>query len=95
MSRVPLVRNKTVGAAAPTGTATLIVAANKHRYQLHIKNNHATVVMYVGNSSSVSTATGYPLAAAGGEIVDIDSTDAWWGIMASAVTGDARYIEVA
>lgn len=94
MSRVPIVRSKTVAAVAPTATASQIVAANKHRHQLHIKNNHASAVMYLGKDATVTTSNGYPLAA-GGELVDLDSTDAWFAIMPATVTGDARYIEVA
>ena len=78
-------------AVACAATATLLIAADTKRRAVVVKNNHASVVMYIGNSD-VATATGFPLAA-GESFTDADCTTALYGIMASG-TGDARVYAV-
>ncbi len=82
-------------------TATKIVAANKHRVEVRVKNNSA-VVVYLGSNSSVTTSNGYPLAS-GDEWEEYH--DASWGDrdgtfytgdifgIVAAGTADTRYWE--
>ena len=46
-----------------TDTATLIIPANVRRASFYILNNGLNQ-MYIGENSSITTATGFPLAAA-------------------------------
>jgi len=80
-----------ITAAAPTTSATLLIAANAARIVLEIFNNSAAV-LFVSPSAGVTIANGIPIPAAG-VYKDEASTGAWYGVMAS-ITGDARMNEI-
>lgn len=82
---------KTPFAVTITTVATQIRAANGLRRTLSLRNNGVATV-YLGNSSAVTTSTGYPLET--GDAVDEDqSGDAWWGIVVGPGSGDIRGVE--
>jgi hypothetical protein len=82
--------------AVSVSTAAVALSTLKTRSGLVIRNNSANTI-YLGNSSSVTTATGFPLLAS--EVMeDNDSYDTrsgivddWYAIAASA--SDVRVIE--
>jgi len=74
-----------------TTTAALVAAANATRTKIAIANNGAAVV-YIGKASTVTTSTGYPIAA-NGSFVDTEYTGAIYAIVASG-TADLRVWEV-
>ena len=82
---------KTFTTAAPTTSATLLLAANGSRQSALLSNNGSQTV-YVGKNSSVTTSNGVPIPA-GSSLTDKSSRDAWYGITASG-TGDMRICEV-
>lgn len=60
----------------------LIAAGVKDRLRLH---NRGTDEVYLGNTSGVTSATGFPLLA--GQYLDLDGTSqAWYGICATGET---------
>lgn len=69
---------------ALTTTAAVVVAASNTSSIVKIKNNHATIVVFVGKAG-VTSATGYRLAAAGGEVTleFADETPAIYAVGAS------------
>lgn len=75
-----------------TTGATSIQVLNANRNSIAIANE-GSVTVFVGVDSSVTTANGFPIPA-GGSLSDDQSTDAWFGIVASG-TADVRVIEVA
>src|SRR5690348_3684526 len=84
--------SKSEPTSVSVGTAaTLILAANANRYSANIVNNGSQTV-YLGKDNTVTTANGFPLAA-GEELEDRETTDAWYGIVASG-TADVRPVEV-
>ena len=88
-----LTGSKTQTAAAPTdASATEVLAANAGRKSALIVN-YSTGTVFVG-PSGITTATGTPLAA-GASLADDASTDAWYAICDTGVTGDLRITEVA
>jgi len=80
---------KAVSAVTVATTATLLAPANGDRVSIAIINNGG-VTLYVGGSG-VTAATGVPIPA-GAALADSDSTDAYYGIVASG-TVDARVLE--
>jgi hypothetical protein len=74
----------------PTGTATLIVNVNANRAGLLIYNA-GSVVVYIGQSSSVTTSNGIPLAV-NASLEDTRSKDSWYAITDGG-TGNLRVIE--
>jgi hypothetical protein len=78
--------------AAPTTSATLVLAANTSRKTATIYNN-GSVTVYLGKDATVTTANGLPLPV-GATLEDDSTTSAWYGITASG-TGDLRIVEVA
>jgi len=82
----------TVAQTSLSTTAAQIVASNTSRKGLVIKNIDSAIVVYLGTSSGVTSANGYPLSA--GESVTLSaSTSAWYGIAASS-TPKVAAIEV-
>lgn len=73
-----------------TTVATLILAANGSRAVANIANVSSQTV-YMGRDATVTTANGWPLAA-GSNLEDRETTDAWYGIVA-ATTADVRPLE--
>jgi hypothetical protein len=82
---------KSTAAVAPTSTALLALAANTSRLNAVLYNNGVQTI-YLGVDNTVTTSTGQPLAP-GCALYDSDSSDAWYGIVASG-TGDLRVTEV-
>lgn len=72
-------------------TATLIVAAQSRRIGILMANASGQTTIYVGSDDTVTVNNGIPIAA-GGNLSDIESYDAWWGIVAAASQGDLRII---
>lgn len=91
-NRVRIRRPVTATAVATSTSAGLVVAENLNRNRLHIKNADGAIVIYIGPTSGVSAANGYPLAP-GAEFIDVDSTSAWYAIAASG-TPSLRTLEV-
>jgi hypothetical protein len=77
-------------AAAPTTAATLIIAASSRR-TLTLYNN-GSVVVYIGGAT-VTSSTGFPIAAGVELAIDDPTTNAIYGITASG-TGDIRYLAI-
>lgn len=75
---VPFVGPASAFAVAVTNAATLISAAQPDRASIMVANNDPALVLYVGFTSGVTTATGFPIAP--GEA-------AWWAANTSAVYG--------
>jgi hypothetical protein len=82
---------KTFAVVPVSTTATLIAAANGRRASLRIQNT-GTVPVYLGGDDTVTPLTGYRLAA-GAEVLDGESKDAWYGIV-PAGTSEVRICEV-
>lgn len=59
----------------------LISAANESRSRILVKNTDASIVVYVGEATGVTSSTGFPLAA--GESVALYTTAAVYAIAAS------------
>lgn len=76
-------RAATVKQTSLNGTAAQIVAANANRASLIIENQDATNPVFLGTSAGVLTTTGIKLAA-GASLTLSSSSDAWFGITASA-----------
>lgn len=72
-------------------SATLLRAANSGRSSLLLKNTHATNILYLGDTSSVSTGNGFPIGA--GESILVPTKGAVYGIASGAST-DVRFFEV-
>ena len=77
---------------APTGTAASVVAVNANRASLLIYNA-GSVIVYLGQSNSVTTANGVPLLP-NASLEDTESKDSWYAITGGS-TGDLRVIETA
>jgi hypothetical protein len=86
-------RGKTVTptTAAPTGTQTLLLAANVARISATFVNA-GSVTVYIGPTSAVTTSTGMPIIA-NGFFTDDSSTSAWYGVTTGSA-GDMRMAEV-
>ena len=82
----------TFSTVAPNGTATSVAAVNANRASLLIYNA-GSVIVYLGQSSAVTTGTGIPLLPYG-SIEDTESKDSWYAI-AGGSTGDLRVVETA
>jgi len=67
------------GQATVTGTATLIVAANRDRSGITITNTGSTIVYLIENTSG-TTATGHYLAGSAGASMSFATTEAIYGI---------------
>lgn len=76
-------------AAAPTSTATLILAASVGRSTVLLFNNGNQTV-FLGRDSTVLTTTGWPLKP--GERLELVGVDGIYGITSTG-TGDVRSIE--
>jgi hypothetical protein len=88
--------NKRFYGVSVENTATLL-NEEKYRVGLTIKNNSA-VTVYLGNTSAVTIATGYPLLV-GEQLSDPDTyssrkgiTEPWYAIVATG-TADVRVVE--
>lgn len=81
----------TVGQNALSVTAESVLAANANRIYAEVKNTDASVAMYVGKDNTVSSTTGF-LLAAGESLGFEDYTGAIWMIAAS-VTPTVSFIE--
>lgn len=82
----------TVSSGAPTASAASMLAANASR-KVALIRNAGTMTVYLGTSSGVTTANGFPLEP-GETFVDDATVSEWFGIVASG-TGALRVIEVA
>lgn len=69
----------TTGQATVTGTATLIVAADRARSGITITNTGTTVV-YLGENNTVLTTTGHYLPGSAGASQSFSTTGAIYGI---------------
>ena len=67
-----------------------VLAANPRRVSATIANNSGTITLFIGSDATVTTGNGMPIPP-GGTFTDDASTDAWYGVAASAV--DVRVIE--
>jgi hypothetical protein len=65
-------------------TATLIAAARPGRDTIIIANVTGTQQVYIGNSASVTAATGFLLPASIGASIAVDCTSAVYGIAVTA-----------
>ena len=76
------------------GTAALIVAGRPTRKGLRVQHVHATQILYLGSSSSVTTSNGLKVAA-GGDTGDLlmNFNGPLYGIASGADT-DVRVFEV-
>lgn len=83
---------RTHTSAAPTTSATSLLAANTSRI-VAVLQNAGTIDVFIG-ASGVTTSNGLLLQANGARYVDDESSDEWFGITASG-TGDIRVMEVA
>lgn len=88
---------KTVGspliAASQVVTSTVAaqaLSARATRRKVYVKNIDASVVIYIGHDNTVSSTTGFALAA--GAVVELDTAAAIWAISAS-VTPRLSFIE--
>jgi len=84
-----------VTAAVSVGTTpTLIIPVNARRTSFYLLNN-GTNEMYIGENSSVTVATGFPLAAAS-QVSEDEGSNVYkgdiYGIVAAG-TEEARYWE--
>lgn len=79
------------GTVAVAATATLIVAARSRRESVVIQNNHASQTLHLGTDSSVTTSTGFKLAAGGS--VALNTKGAVYGIGSGAAT-TTNYFEL-
>lgn len=86
--------NKTIAKTVMGGTATLIAAADPQRRGVTIQNT-GTPMVYLGNANTVTTATGYPLAANQTLFDEAEggSVDDWYGIT-DGTAGEVRTIIV-
>jgi hypothetical protein len=77
------------------GTAVELVPGRTVRKSVKIQNldTTATDFLYIGSSSAVTTANGYRVAAAGGEITLNDYNGSVWAIATTAST-PVGYLEV-
>ena len=82
----------TITAISPNATATLIATSNSNRIALLIFNAGGNVV-YLGKTSSVTTADGMPLYPLS-SLEDTESKDSWYGVTSTG-TGDIRVVETA
>jgi len=82
----------TVTVVAPTATAALVCAYNKKRKGLAIANASSTVTAYIGFTSTVSAATGFPLNP-GMQWNDDVSKNAIY-VVTAGDTGDVRAVEI-
>lgn len=73
---------------APVGSAAQILPRHENRTTAKVRNMHATDVMYVSDSNSVTALSGYPVPASGEW--STDSTEPVY-----ATSGTANVIEVA
>ena len=73
-------------------TAAQLVAAGSSRRAVHILNNHATTIIYLGKDVTVTTGDGFKLDPA--EAVTLHTQGALFAI-ASAAAGDIRILEEA
>lgn len=89
---IPKRGTKTIAAAAPTATPTLVAAAASGRLCCTL-TNAGTVTVFLGPTAAVTPATGTPLTP-GAVLIDDATTDAWYGVTAGA-TGDVRVLTVA
>ncbi len=71
-------------------TATLIVAIQSRRIGILMANAGQSTV-YVGSDNTVTVNNGIPILA-NGNLSDIESYDAWWGIVAAGNQGDLRVV---
>lgn len=78
--------------ALNASTATLLKAETPSRIFLQIINNDASIVIWVGYTSAVTSSTGYPVRAAGGTLILDGYTGPIYAISASA-TPTAIYAE--
>ncbi|MGV0974512.1 MAG: hypothetical protein ACOYBO_01135 [Azonexus sp.] len=83
---------KTFGAVSVAATATKILSGNAKRITLTLRNVGSADV-YLGKDATVTTANGLLLKPTE-TLTDDNSTDAWWGIVASTAS-DIRLMEVA
>lgn len=79
------------GQVAVSDTATKVFSSNGSTSSINILNIDTSLTIYIGNSSSVTTSTGYPLAP--GASVTVPSTSDVYGISASG-TPKVAYIQV-
>lgn len=70
--------------ALNSSTATLVRDVTNSRTFLHLLNNDASILIYVGYSSAVSSSTGYILRAAGGTLNLENYTGPIYAIAASS-----------
>lgn len=75
--------------ASMSASAAIIVASRSSRHAVTIINT-GTVTVFLGNSSSVTTADGFPLPA--GEAITLNSESSFYGVTASS-TATVGYIE--
>jgi hypothetical protein len=87
----PVVSPASNFAVSVPNAATLISAAQPGRRSISIKNNDATLILYVGFTSGVTTANGMPVAA-GGFLSLNDDTASVYGIASAAGPIDVRVI---
>lgn len=83
---------KTITKVAVGTEAVRLNAYDSREDALMMKNSHATATVYLGATSAVTTATGFPLGP-GETMTDEISNDDWWAIVASG-TVDVFVIEV-
>ncbi len=87
--------NLNVGQTTVGTTAGLLLAGRTVRKSVRVKNLDATAtdLVYVGDDSGVTTANGYVVAAAGGELVLDDYNGPIYAIATSADT-PVTFVEV-
>lgn len=83
---------KTISKVTVGTEAVRLNAFDYREDALLMKNSHATATVYLGATSAVTTATGFPLGP-GETMIDEISNDDWWGIVAAG-TADVFVIEV-
>ena len=82
----------TISKVTPGTTASLALAADTNRLNA-LFMNEGTVKVYLGTTSGVTSADGFPIAPGAG-LEDNLTTGAWYAVAASG-TGDIRILKVA
>lgn len=83
--------NQAASQIATSTAAALALAARATRRKVYVKNIDGSIVIYVGHDNTVTSTTGFALAA--GATVELETTAAIWAIAASG-TPRLSFLEV-